>query len=101
MRRLTPRLRKRAVSGQKLNRGRSMLLCVEYLNGTHGQVNGPMLTSLIESRLIAKFKRSDGWFDVDLPQVRKVDRPRNHKGSERRSHLSDAPTSSVYSDSLF
>ena len=78
-----------------------MLLCVEYLDGTCGFVDGAMLTSLIEARLITKFKRSDGWFDIDLPQVRKAGRPRNHKGPERRSHLSADPSNSVYSDSLF
>ena len=72
-----------------------MLLCVEYLDGTRDFVSGPMLTSLIESRLITKFMRSDGWFDIDLPQVRKVDRPRNHRSPERRSHLSAALSSSA------
>lgn len=62
-----------------------MLLHVEYLDGKRDLVNKSMLTTLIESRLITKFKRSDGWIDIDLPQVRKPDRPRNHKGPERRS----------------
>ena len=77
-----------------------MLLYVEYLDGTRGFVTGPMLTSLIESRLITKFMRSEGWLDIDQPQVRKTDRPRNHKGPERRSRLSAEPSRSVDSDSL-
>jgi len=78
-----------------------MLLRVEYLDGAHGFVNEPMLTSLIEYRLITKFVPSAVWLDIDLPQVRKAARPRNHKVQERRSHLSEDPYSSIYSDLLF
>ena len=63
-----------------------MLIQVEYLDGDSDFVDGSILTALIESRLITKFERADGWVDIDLPQVRKPGRPRKHKGPERRLH---------------
>ena len=63
-----------------------MSVRVECLNGEYDFVSGSMLTSLIESRLITKFERSDGWVDIDLPHVRKTGRPSYHIGPERRLH---------------
>ena len=61
-----------------------MLLHVVYTDGTFDLVKGPMLTSLIESSGVSKFKRSNGWVDINSPYVRRSGSESDYWGPERR-----------------
>jgi len=61
-----------------------MLIPVIYPDGRHDMVKEFILTKLIEENGIEKFKRSDGWVDIDSDKVRgKRWRP-SYAGPERR-----------------
>ena len=47
-----------------------MLMRVVYTSGKYDFVNGKALTRLIKSKEIVRFKRFDGWVDIDSPKVR-------------------------------
>ena len=63
-----------------------MMLPVLYTDGTFDFVKDFMLTSLIESSRILKFKRSSGWVEVDSPYIRRADGSGDYSGPERRIH---------------
>ena len=61
-----------------------MMLRVVYTDGTFDLVKGLMLTSLIESSGVSKFKRSSGWVDVSSPHIRRSGSESDYIGPERR-----------------
>ena len=60
-----------------------MLLRVVYLDGNYDLVNGAKLTTLIDTRAITMFKRSEGWIHIDSPKIRKTSR--QYWGSDKRA----------------
>ena len=61
-----------------------MLLRVICNDGTFDLVKDFVLTSLIESCEVSKFKRAGGWVDARSPEVRRLDRVTIYMGPERR-----------------
>jgi hypothetical protein len=61
-----------------------MMLRVVYTDGTFDLVKGLMLTTLIESSGVSKFKRSSGWVDINSAYVRKSGSESDYCGPERR-----------------
>ena len=55
-----------------------MLMRVIYPDGRHDFVNADILTSLIELKAIAKFKRLDGWVDVPSQGLRRTGNNTNY-----------------------
>ena len=76
-----------------------MQLRVVHQDGQYYFVSDSMLTSLIEFSEITKFKRSDGWVDIDSRHVRRTSR--QYIGPEKRSNLIADPPSPIDADSLF
>ena len=62
-----------------------MLISVVYPDGKHDLVKGFYLTYLINMREISKFKRADGWIDIDSDKVRGRGQKQSYQGPERRS----------------
>ena len=62
-----------------------MLLRVIYKDGSFDLVKSFLLTSLIDSCEVLKFKRSSGWVDAGSSEVRRLDRVTHYDGPERRS----------------
>ena len=63
-----------------------MMLRVIYTDGTFDLVKDLMLTSLIASCGISKFKRASGWVDISSPHIRSSGRESDYFGHERRGH---------------
>jgi hypothetical protein len=61
-----------------------MILRVIYTDGSFDFVNDFMLSLLIQSRKVAKFKRSNGWVDADSQHVRRAGNKGSYTGPERR-----------------
>jgi len=62
-----------------------MLIQVMFPDNHHDFVKPGMLDPLIESRKIAKFKRSSGWVTIGIDPVRKIRRdPLNLTPSDMR-----------------
>ncbi len=62
-----------------------MLISVVYPDGKHDLVKDFYLTYLIDTREIAKFKRADGWIDINSDKVRGRGQKQSYQGPERRS----------------
>lgn len=60
-----------------------MLIPVVYPSGQHDMVKSYLLNRLIQERKITKFKRVDGWIDIDSNQLRGKMR-KLYDGAERR-----------------
>lgn len=61
-----------------------MLIQVVYANERYDYVKDFMLDSLIESRKVARFRRSSGWVTVGVDPVRRGKRNAFYAGAERR-----------------
>ena len=61
-----------------------MMLRVVYTDGRFDLVNDFMLSLLIQSRKVTKFKRSSGWVDADSQHVRRAGNKGDYCGPERR-----------------
>ena len=62
-----------------------MLLRVIYTDGTFDFVKDSMLSAMIESCKVAKFKRASGWIEIGSSHVRRVGSEENYCGPERRA----------------
>ena len=60
-----------------------MLIKVMYRDRKFDMVKPEVLNELISSRKIKKFKRADGWADVDTAPLRQSNR--SHEEPERRA----------------
>ena len=70
-----------------------MLIPVMYLNGKHDLVKDFMLSNLIDSQGIVKFKRSNGWVSIDSGSIRRTGSTGStalYNGEERRQYESTA-----------
>ena len=63
-----------------------MMMRVIYSDGKYDLVNGDLLTSLIESKAIIKFKRLNGWVNVPSKECRNSANKDRYGGPERRKH---------------
>ncbi len=63
------------------------LISVIYLDGTLGEVSNDVLDVLIATGRIARFKRAEGWVDInrDRNRLRDYLRSGNYQGPERRA----------------
>ena len=61
-----------------------MLIPVIYPNGKHDLVKDFTLSQLIAERSIVKFKRRQGWVDINSDKLRKSDERSVYFGRERR-----------------
>jgi hypothetical protein len=61
-----------------------MLIPVIYSDGKHDLVKDFTLSQLIVERSIVKFKRKQGWVDIDSDKLRKSDQRSVYFGRERR-----------------
>ncbi len=61
-----------------------MLIPVMYPNGKHDQVKDFMLSKLIDSHNIVKFKRSNGWVNITVDKIRGAGIISLYAGEERR-----------------
>ena len=61
-----------------------MLIPVIYVDGKHDLVKDFSLSQLIVQRSIVKFKRRQGWVDINSDQLRKSDQRSVYFGRERR-----------------
>lgn len=61
-----------------------MMMRVVYPDDRYDYVNGPLLTLLIERRSIVRFRRSDGWVEVPLGNIRQMAPRERYAGPERR-----------------
>jgi len=68
-----------------------MLIPVVYPDGKHDQVKDFLLTQLISDRTIIKFRRSQGWIDIDAQNIRKTDPRSVYFGRERRNDMQETP----------
>lgn len=68
-----------------------MLLRVMYLDGRYDFVSRDMLNSLIEQKSIQKFKRSDGWVDINSSNIRHPSHEKPRSLMERREHMKTRP----------
>ncbi len=69
-----------------------MLISVVYPDGKHDLVKDFYLTYLIDTREIAKFKRADGWIDIDSDKVRGRGQKQSYQGPERRCSSQELTT---------
>ncbi len=61
-----------------------MLIPVIYPDGKHDLVKEFMLSSLIDNQGIVKFKRSNGWVNIDSDRIRNSELFPIYIGEERR-----------------
>ncbi len=61
-----------------------MMIPIVYTNGRHDMIKDFMLSKLIDSRGISKFKRSSGWVDINSSEVRNSFKS-DYTGPERRN----------------
>ncbi len=61
-----------------------MLIPVIYPDGKHDLVKDFTLSQMIVERSIVKFKRKQGWVDIDSDELRKSDERSVYFGRERR-----------------
>ena len=61
-----------------------MLIPVIYSDGKHDLVKDFTLPKLIVKRSIVKFKRKQGWVDINSDELRKSDERSVYFGRERR-----------------
>jgi len=66
-----------------------MLIPVIYSDGKHDMVKSYILSQLIVEKSIVKFKRKQGWVDINSDQLRKSDRHSVYFGYERRQNDSE------------
>ena len=62
-------------------------ISVIYLDGTFAKVSNDVLDVLIATGRISKFKREEGWVDLDKDRGRLRDylRPAKYEGADRRA----------------
>lgn len=73
------------VSFSPWERGKGMVVEVEFKNGKTGYVDRTEVSLLINSRLISAFKRSNEWVRIGLGPIRqKMDLA--YRGEDKRSH---------------
>lgn len=66
--------------------GNYMMMRVVYPDGKYDLVNGDLLSSLIESKGIIRFKRLDGWVTVASQECRNSANKNRYTEPERRKH---------------
>lgn len=62
-----------------------MAILIQYKDKTFGAVSKNHLDTLIASKEIIGFRRSDGWVDVSEGPLRGQRSPQQYHGQERRS----------------
>ncbi len=60
-----------------------MLIPIMYADGKHDMIKDFLLTSLIDNRGIAKFKRGNNWVSISSPEIRRTENT-SYTGPERR-----------------
>lgn len=68
-----------------------MLVHIVHKDGSYDFVSTSGLASLIETREILRFERSNGWVNINSPHVRNSNRPKNYTGPEKRSLYNKGP----------
>ena len=66
-----------------------MLIPVIYPNGKHDLVKDYLLSVLIEKQGITKFKRSNGWVNIAIDNIRIPKSISFYRGEERRQTESE------------
>jgi len=63
-----------------------MLITVMYRDGKVGMVDHTKLDSLIRSKKITQFMRSEGWVSIDTDPIRKCDTEEGYCGPQKRQN---------------